>query len=344
MTFTDDKVVEAPAKPDDWDSWFEEMPEDDNEEAPAKTKAKRTSAVEDRFGGAQKITVGDVDLVISHEILWGGDKGDKGWAPATAALLRYRSALGLNSTDFELVQRLMIRDRGMGTWATVSARAIERDGGPKQNTFKSFADRLEAMGYLAKRVPPAGSREGRNDYNLDGLWKALALCVAVGSGKVSEEAGREAAKELGLAIPELKRNWQGGAKQERCGPRGMPEWKRVSTHHLSYPRLFEVVGGRKYFHDHEEYELYQEVVRRAQHDADWTEKIPYEWIQDCIQYAGSVQPMTLKNLLKFILNHDKLVDWQQRQRAWEKEKEEKEENGTGRRARQSPKRIEDETY
>lgn len=86
-----------------------------------------------------------------------------------------------------------------------------------------------------------------------------------------------------------------------------PKWS-IPEENPFLQKLLEATG-RKYFKDHEEKALWKSVKGGLVSGL-----ISAAWYEHCLQFAIKQQdkrkPLSLGSLLKYIANHEKMVDWQ----------------------------------
>ena len=80
-----------------------------------------------------------------------------------------------------------------------------------------------------------------------------------------------------------------------------PKWMHPDPKDLLVRRAMEACGGRQYFKTRKERDTWVALKNNK--------TVPVEWIENCISYAGKVQPMSFHNLLVWMSNRDKMTDW-----------------------------------
>jgi hypothetical protein len=86
-----------------------------------------------------------------------------------------------------------------------------------------------------------------------------------------------------------------------------PKWMLPDTNDSRLMRAFRVSGGRKHFKQGEKTRwkaIRQGVLAGTINEA---------WVDNCLTYAEEKQSMAFPDLMTWISNHDKMMDWLQRQ-------------------------------
>lgn len=134
-----------------------------------------------RYGGHAYVDTERGRLWLDDTIRDEGPGG--GFASVPWALARYGRVLRLRPGEMWLLERLIQHHWTEDDLPHLSFRKLAQQACVSRETLKQYRDRLLALGYIERVEQPARRNGAYPDrrvyYRLDGLWLALAICIAL---------------------------------------------------------------------------------------------------------------------------------------------------------------------